>query len=376
MRATIRIAVDANRIAVVDIENVGVLARALTDHAPAPDALERVKVRAERCVNRAAGIQERMFRQGIHRAEPLSPTLLDADAPGMAAALIAHADLEIFGEKLPASLLFQTAVPLNRGGERAEVALLVSVLEALVRNPFASDAELETALGTVYANVTRETVRALRSRMGIEPSVLRFDPISMLSIAVERVATARWLRERLRAHLQVERKLASVCVPWPPWWCVSHLVGELDGRVAYTHRSELRFIAEASFDLARGTWERFRDLGVPAREAKLEAALAELLARSAAGRAPDQYAEILMLMSAAIASDTFPEIVSDDDRTISGRDLHAMFIVAPPDEWAIVLERIGLDTDQLDGLLVDALAEGLSSRQTPSLVSAAGLLGQ
>lgn len=215
-RATVRLAIDAAAVRVVDVENVEALIPAADERTTV--RVEAIRARAARCAVRAVGIQERIFRQGIHRAEPLDPRLLDADAPGMAASLIAHADLEVFGERLPASVLFQGSVPLKRGGEKAEVALSISVLEALAEDPFASDGKLESALGDTYAGITLDTVRALRAQIGVEASVLRFDPASMMSLGIERVATTRWLR--------------SACVAifrWSARWEPSACPGRLGG---------------------------------------------------------------------------------------------------------------------------------------------------
>lgn len=366
-RATVRLAIDAVAVRVVDIENVEALMPATDERTTA--RVETIRARAARCAVRAVGIQERVFRQGIHRAEPLEPTLLDADAPGMAASLIAHADLEVFGERLPASVLFQKSVPLKRGGEKAEVALSISVLEVLAEDPFSSDGKLERVLTETYAGITIETVRTLRAHMGIEASVCRFDPASMMSLAIERVATTRWLRERMRSYLQVERKLGAVRVPWPAWWSATQLTGMLDGRVAYTLDKDLRFLDEDTFDIARGTWERFQDLVLPAQELALEQALATLLARVASRRSEKHERELSILMASAISMARFPEPINTEKPQLSGRDVLNMFALAPREEWSIVLERMGIEEQQVDALLVDALAEALSATPPASVAT-------
>lgn len=163
--------------------------------------------------------------------------------------------------------------------------------------------------------------------------------------------------------------MGAVRVPWPAWWCATQLTGMLDGRVAYTLDKDLRFLDEDTFDIARGTWERFQDLIGAARDLALESALATLLARVASRRNEKHERELGILMASAISMARFPDVVNTVERQLSGGDVLHMLALAPRDEWSIVLERVGANDEAVDLLLVDALAEALSATP-PSSVAA------
>ena len=164
---------------------------------------ERIRNLAERVVRAVLVAQLGMFEGGLRLQAPLNQLNVGQQVgitEASVSRIVRGIEIEYLGERLPLAVFFcHPCEPTFPSGVETLSAnqAKVALLQALVKEPDASDAKLETILRARGILIARRTINKYRDKQMEIPKSFEPRPVRLIEDAVTKLAPSRWLRSML-----------------------------------------------------------------------------------------------------------------------------------------------------------------------------------